>query len=74
MRALELGFVRRSRRGNLEDALRKLQVMIDAAVVKVTPKEKNPEKEKRVKKLCGTPTTPPLSCAIRPCPSPFLSP
>lgn len=41
----------RTQKGNLEDALRKLQVMIDAAVVKVTPKEKNPEKEKRVKKL-----------------------
>ena len=43
----------RLRRGNLEDALWKLQAMIDAAVLKVTPKEKNPEKEKRVKKLCA---------------------
>ena len=41
------------RRGNLEDALRKLQAMIDAAVVEVTPKERNVEKEKRAKKLCA---------------------
>ena len=68
----ELGFVRCSQRGNLEDALRKLQVMIDAAVVKVTPKEKNPEKEKRVKKLCGTPTAPPLSATRLPSPAPSV--
>jgi peptidyl-tRNA hydrolase ICT1 len=31
----------RTQKGNLEDALRKLQAMIEAAVVEVTPKERN---------------------------------
>lgn len=40
----------RTQRANLDDALEKLQAMLDAAVEAVTPKESDPEAAKRVAK------------------------
>jgi peptidyl-tRNA hydrolase ICT1 len=41
----------RTQRGNLDDALRKLQKVIDKATKDITPKEKDPKKEKKYKKM-----------------------
>ncbi len=40
----------RTQKKNLEDALSKLQRMLDDAVTSLLPVEANPEKEKRIKK------------------------
>jgi peptidyl-tRNA hydrolase ICT1 len=40
------------RRQNIDDALAKLQEIVDAAVLAVTPKEIDPETIKRVKDKC----------------------
>ena len=41
----------RTQKGNLEDALRKMQKLIEKAVDRVQPKEPNVEKQKRMKKI-----------------------
>ena len=41
----------RTQKGNLEDALRKMQKLIEKAVDRVQPKEPNVEKQQRMKKI-----------------------